>query len=96
MNDDDGKSEGILLDVDTEVRLDASVPKCIDENIIELDVPDTASLLKTIEGFVQMTSARYSVFIAGRLFHEDGFLQFSVEACTNNVELVNFPVLGSG
>ena len=57
---------------------------------------NVASLLKAIEGLMQMTSTGCSAFIAGRLFHENSFLQFAVEVCTNNVNLVDFPVLGSG
>ena len=87
MNDDDGKTKLVFANINTEVGFNSSVPKNVDEDIIELDVPDAASLLKTIEGLVQTTSARCSVFIAGRLFHKNGFLQFAVEVCTNNVDL---------
>ena len=95
MNDDNREAERIPSNVNAEVGFNASISKSVDENIVEFDVPNAASLLKTIEGLMQTTSAGCSVFIAGRLFHEDSFLQFAVEVCTNNVDLVDFPVLGS-
>ena len=96
MNNDNGKSEGISPSVDAEVRFDVGVSKSIDENIVEFDVPDVASLFQAIESFMQMTSARGSVFISGRLLHENGFFEFAVEVGTDDIDLVNFPVLRSG
>ena len=58
MNNDNGKCEGISPSVDAEVRFDVGVSKSIDENIVEFDVPDVASLFQAIESFMQMTSAR--------------------------------------
>ena len=44
---------------------------------------------------MQTTSARSSVFITGRLLHEDSFFEFTVEVSTNDIDLMNFPILGS-
>ena len=96
VNDDDGKTELVFANVNTEVGFDSSVPENVDEDIIEFDVSDAASLFQAIESFMQMTSARGSVFISGRLLHENCFFEFAVEVGTDDIDLMNFPVLRSG
>ena len=87
VDDNNGKTERVSSNINAEIRFDMSISKGVNEDIVELDVPNMASLLKAIEGLMQMTSAGCSTFIAGRLFHKDSFLQFAVEVCTNNVDL---------